>query len=235
MPYMNMLSTEATRHDTSCDAFDVFITHDDFPIHPIFVDGSIAKNIQLPMSLPPMYSILNFGNFVNDAKRRPIVDERYTPILHEIFSPTYPHHLNDDAFWQQPASKLGCATFNVEMGPWAFLISGAEDRTTRQIAPVSIYELVCRLHRELHKPMEIFELNLSIIPEETIGLVSDYQTMLCKTDDHWKQRTGLVSDRRDRKYQRIDFLHRNNTGSARRIMAFVCNYQMQRSCFITLS
>ncbi|EJD05154.1 uncharacterized protein FOMMEDRAFT_154345 [Fomitiporia mediterranea MF3/22] len=114
--------------------------------------------------------------------------------------------------WEQPATIPQCTSLVVTMGPWQFTVKGEKDEVTGETKPVSIYELVCVVHIEPHKAMEIFDLNMSKLPTPTIALIDEYHEMLRQTNINWKHRTGCFSDVGCRKYQRIDFLPRYSAG-----------------------
>ncbi|EJD05149.1 uncharacterized protein FOMMEDRAFT_154337 [Fomitiporia mediterranea MF3/22] len=176
------------------------------------------------------------------------------PLLHEIFSLTYRgpqvrslqnpcncnnmicvlvHHLDGSDIWTQPACKSGCGVFKVHMGPWTLFITSGRNWATGRYPPLSINEFVYKLHKELHEPLEIFELDQRMIPKTMNSLVFEYQTMLRKAGAHYKQRTGNTPDRSGRGLQRIDFLHRNDTGTTGRFFTLSHRAEIQSTYYVT--
>ncbi|EJD05061.1 uncharacterized protein FOMMEDRAFT_154231 [Fomitiporia mediterranea MF3/22] len=147
------------------------------------------------------------------------------PILHDVFTPSFhgsrildlcnnPCNCNnmicglasimdDSDYWKQPASRFGSMLLGVKYGPCVHYVHGGE-------YPVSIYRFVNSIHRELHKPLEIFELDTTTLPPDTAALYDKYREMLCLTDVHYQWRT--MGDM-NRKYQWVDLIH-GTTGSS---------------------
>ncbi|EJD05081.1 uncharacterized protein FOMMEDRAFT_154257 [Fomitiporia mediterranea MF3/22] len=164
----------------------------------------------------------------------------YDPgILHEIFSTTLynprvpnlrnecncnnmlcvlTHKMDMHAFWDMPATTIRSSSMTVLLGPWRIDIEGEKDHVTGEQEPVYLSHLIRRIHCELHKPMEIFDLDIKRIPAHSIGLFYEYRRMLRQTDAYWRQRVGPHSSASYRGYERIDFLERYTIGNTDRVM-----------------